>query len=234
MDKSNWIIAALGMAALIGLVSWWDNGQQGDGNSDSSLYDRLHPDRKDWNLPTRDTSSKEKTPTQSSLKEMTDVLYLFSKPEQSLENLVNALAKRGLQPKVFPDSNPYTGNMYVIRTDQALKGTRYFHAQYFSGESEKPFVQHMSFQFRPGKKAMKEAVDMLHKSFPGLGKPSSQEDNFLTWDWKDGYVVWVRRLDKNDIKDGHEFNAYSEDDIGTIQVALEMEVDGHDHQAAGH
>lgn len=228
MEKRNLILATIGVLALLWIVHSWDESHKWKEHGDPGILDRINPDRTDWRLKKRDTSSSNKQEAEAlALNHFTNILYEFSKPQASMDRLIEILSSNDLSPKVTENTNPYTGNMYTVRTNYALPGTRYFHAQYFSNEGETPFIQHMSFEFRPGDMAMKEAVEALRKSFGNLGKPVQQKQDFLEWRWREDYILWVRRLNQEDLK-GHPINAYSPDDVGTIQVALELDLTG-DH-----
>lgn len=160
------------------------------------------------------------------LAQMTDFLKL-SALQPDLKTTLSRLQTMRTQPTYFQDSNPSTGTLYILRTENPLKGTRYFHAQYFSDENKKPYLQHMSFEIPPGKDSLRLAADALKKSFPGLREPHLQKEGFVMWKWKGGYNVWALRLSKDHLKDD-PYNAYSENDEGTIRVAMELDIP-HEH-----
>lgn len=140
------------------------------------------------------------------------------------------LQKLQTQPTYFQDSNPSTGSLYVIRTEKPLPGTRYFHAQYFSDENKKPFLQHMSFEIPPGKNSLQVAAQNVKSVFPNLNHPEIQKEGFILWKWKGGYNVWIMRLTKDQLT-GDPFNAYTEQDEGTVRIAMELDIgDGHNHE----
>jgi hypothetical protein len=135
------------------------------------------------------------------------------------------------QPVVTQNFNPDTGKMLIVRTGEALPGTRYFHAQFFEDENKQPYLQHMSFEFRPGPDAMDKAVKAVESQFPGLGKPSIKNADYIQWQTKNDYIVWVKRMSAEDLKDD-PFNAHTKADAGTIKAAVEQEV--HDHEDDSH
>ncbi|MGZ5279548.1 MAG: hypothetical protein ACXWC9_06380 [Pseudobdellovibrionaceae bacterium] len=168
----------------------------------------------------------------ASLEDMSRTLFQFTRPESRLSDLVQYLESSQQQPLVTQNSNPDTGDMVIVRTGNPLVGTRYFHAQYFADENQKGFVQHMSFEFKPGASAMNDAIDAVHKAFPDLPAPKSQNKDFVQWDIPGGYILWVKKMGNEDMQDD-PFNAYSEEDIGTVRVAMELEIHGdqdHRHQ----
>ncbi len=161
------------------------------------------------------------------LNQMTEFLK-SSAYQPDLKMTLSRLQNMNTQPTYFQDSNPSTGTLYILRTETPLKGTRYFHAQYFSDENTKPFLQHMSFEIPPGKDSLRQAAAAIKKSFPGLREPELQKDGFVMWKWKGGYNVWALRLTKDHLKDD-PYNAYSASDEGTIRVAMELDIPHEDH-----
>ncbi|ATH06760.1 hypothetical protein BIY24_02030 [Halobacteriovorax marinus] len=158
-----------------------------------------------------------------SLVELGEIVSEFGRRNLDLEALKNSLTKSGLDIVSTKDSNPYTGSMTVLRTNNSLPGTRYFHAQVFTDEAGKPFVQHMSFEYRPSADAFAEAVAAAKKTF-GLTKVADvRKDGFYSWNTDDGYIIWIKRMTKEDLKDD-PFNAYTDKDVGTIRVAKEIEI----------
>jgi hypothetical protein len=140
-----------------------------------------------------------------------------------IESLKESLVSKGLELVVAKDENKFTGTMTIIRTENSLPGTRYFHSQIFYGEDGSPFVQHMSFEYRAGKLAFAQAVAAAKKQFKLNTEPSVKKDGFYSWNTSDGYVVWVKRMTSEDLKND-PFNAYSPSDAGTIKVAKELEI----------
>ncbi len=150
--------------------------------------------------------------------------------KSDMPSVLANLQKLQTQPTYFQDSNPSTGSLYVIRTEKPLPGTRYFHAQYFSDENKKPFLQHMSFEIPPGKDSLKVAAKNVKDVFPHLSSPEIQKDGFILWKWKSGYNVWIMRLTKDQLS-GDPFNAYTDQDEGTVKIAMELDIgDEHDHE----
>ncbi len=158
----------------------------------------------------------------TSLAMMTETLERFTQPRASVRDLVDYLEGTAQRPIATHNRNPYTGEMAIVRTEQPLPGTRYFHAQYFSAEDGSSFVQHMSFEFKPGPNAMDEAVLAVQKSF-SVSTPSIRRNDYAQWPFKTGYILWVKKLAAEDLKDD-PFNAYTTADVGTIRVAIELEV----------
>ena len=162
-----------------------------------------------------------------SLVSLSSVISEFGKKDIEVGNITKRLKVMGLSPVVALDKNEDTGDMHTIRTKNSLPGARYFHAQIFTGKEGKQFVQHMSFEYRPGKQAFAQGVATAIREFGLSEKAVVQKDGFYSWNTFDGYVVWVKRMTAEDLK-SDPFNAYSRKDIGTIRIAKEIEIHGQD------
>jgi hypothetical protein len=160
----------------------------------------------------------------AALDDMAHTLFQFTQPDVPLKDLVQYLESSRQQPLVTRNSNAATGEMAIIRTESPLPGTRYFHAQYFADENNQSFVQHMSFEFQPSESAMNDAIAAVQRSFPNLSAPERQQSDFVQWNLKNGYIVWVKKMAAADLQD-NPFNAYTKADIGTVRVAVEMNID---------
>lgn len=171
---------------------------------------------------------KKRKPEIRSLHIMTNLLAQALQPGFSREDVVRTLRQNNQDPKVTTDNNGVTGEMTVIRTANPYAGLRYFHAQYFSNGDGTQFIQHMSFEFRPGTQAMSEAIESVKKNFPGLGKPLYSEVNTVRWALADGYMIEVTRLDAEDIRQDDPYNTYDAADVGTIWIALQLDETEHE------
>lgn len=141
--------------------------------------------------------------------------------------LIDELARLGYQPVVARDVNEVTGAMVIVRTKNALPGTRYFHAQFFTDENGKYYPQHVSFEFRPSQ-SMDDVVRSLESRFGRLGRPTTNDGIWMTWKLPNDYSLWIKRIERSDIEDGSRFNAYAAEDLNTLRVALEKDVPGHE------
>lgn len=161
-----------------------------------------------------------------SLDKMTAILSEYTKKGVTLADLVKHLKETGQDPEAVSQSNPDTGEMVIVRTQKPLPGTRYFHAQVFRDGGDQDFIQHMSFEFRKGESSMERVIGALGESFSDLPQePQRRTGNFVSWAVRDGYILWVKRLEASDLED-NPFNAYTKEDLGTIRVALEVDVHG--------
>lgn len=143
------------------------------------------------------------------------------KPDQTPQALIDYLTRTHQDPVVAHDKNEYTGEMTVIRTRNPAPGTRYFLAQFFSDEKGGSFPQHLSFESRAGADAFANGVAAVRKAFPDLGEADVKNDNFMQWNLKNGYVVWVKQLGPQDVEDDG-VNPHSPEDVGTIWTAVEL------------
>lgn len=181
----------------------------------------------DAKSPVSKPDSQKPADPEKSLNTLSDFLNYYTEPDRPKEELVEQLKNWELKPVEAVQANQYTGSMSIIRTRKTLPGTRYFHAQYFDGN-----LQHMSFEFQKGPGAMDKAIKAVETSFGIKGKPTSDRANFKSWSTKEGYVVWIKKMEESDLKDD-PFNAYTKEDVGTIRVAIELEIHGSEEEG-GH
>ena len=181
------------------------------------------PDGTDWG-DMKVEEFDENDPEYRSLMTLSDTLASQAAQKGNLQNMLNSLRSQGQIPQVNSDGAQQTGEMTLVRTENPMPGTRYFHAQFFNDENEEPVLQHLSFEFRKGPKAIAMAKAALKKAFPNLGRPKNKGE-FLEWQLVGGYILWVSTLTKNDIE-GDPFNAYTKDDIGTVIVTVEEDPHG--------
>ncbi len=168
-------------------------------------------------------STSDKQTYRQSLQKMTGLLNKYATHPNDLKGLLSELKATHQAPVMTNQSNPYTGDLLIIRTDNPFPGTRYFRAQVFGSASDDYAIQHASFEFAPGKDSLNLAKEAVFSAFGNLGSPQFQDDHFISWKVNDQYNVWLRVLQEQDIKNS-TFEAYTEDDIGTVKVALEAEV----------
>jgi hypothetical protein len=138
----------------------------------------------------------------------------------SAKELAKELKAAKLKPVIARDANKDTGELALVRTEDALPGTRYFHAQVFEDGKGMSHAQHLSFEIRPGKDSMEVATSLIKQNFRDLGTPLMQKDDYVMWRNRDGRIVSARRLDAEALRDNY-FNAHSAEDVGTIWVTSE-------------
>ncbi len=169
-------------------------------------------------------TAKSETPA----RHMSSLLKTYAAQSFSMSDVIDDLEKRNMNPLLLKDSNPYTGTMFVLRTDSPIPGTRYFHAQYFSDDKKEPYLQHMSFDVQPEPNAFRNSIAAIKQIFGNLKKPSIIKKDFIMWPWKKGYNVWIQKMGKDDLS-GDPYNAYAANDIGTIKIAVELDTASHFH-----
>lgn len=159
---------------------------------------------------------------ETAVSHMNSLLKTYALGSFTLNDVIEDLEKRKMEPLLLKDSNPHTGTMYVLRTDSPIPGTRYFHAQYFTDDKREPYLQHMSFDVQPKPNAFQESISAIKKIFGNLQAPIIKKKDFIMWPWKKGYNVWIQQLDKDDLS-GDPYNAYAANDVGTIKIAVELD-----------
>lgn len=128
----------------------------------------------------------------------------------------------GLAPKITTNENPDTGTMKVLRSQNSIPGLRYFHAQIFN-DNGKDFIQHVSFEYRPGEKSFKEVITSLIKTYQLTKAPEVLSANFVMWKIDDSHILWAKKLGKEELINDPIY-PHDESDIGTIKVAIEQEI----------
>lgn len=143
------------------------------------------------------------------------------------KEFVAALGKANLQPVIAKDSNTATGTMELVRTSNALPGTRYLHAQFFSDSGEGSILQHISFEIRPSPDSMQRALAWIRAAYGNLGVPEIQREDYVLWRTREHRVISAKRLTAEDLKNNY-FNAHSPEDVGSVWVVNELdpEADG--------
>ena len=144
-----------------------------------------------------------------------------------LSKLLSELEAMGLNPSRVEDKNDYTGNMTIIRTNENLPGTRYFHGQFFSNENGGHDLQHLSFDFEGGISDMSQIGNVLSQSMGISSTPEVSRDGYRKFRVNESYILWAKLLTKDDYNDmkSDPYKAYSQSDIGkVIRVAIEQEI----------
>jgi len=138
-------------------------------------------------------------------------------------SVTETLEKLKLEPIQMDSENPYTGKLSIIRTKNILPGTRYFHAQYFSSNNQSHYLQYISFEFKPGPESLAIVKEMVRKEF-NLAKPVTENENYVSWK-KEDRVIWIKKLDVNDLKKKDPYNSYDlKTDVGTVVMTVETEI----------
>jgi hypothetical protein len=169
---------------------------------------------------------------------------------QSVNNIVKtisqAIAKRSnstafmqavqalnLKPKFMDEGTTAVGSMITVRTHDALEGTRYLHAQFTGVKNNADYLEHVSFQIRPGSDSFQKAVEILNQFLPKNKKVKESSSDYVLYNTDDGYVAWAKIATREDLK-SNNYNASSKEDVGSVIVTIEQEIhdmdeDGHSH-----
>jgi len=196
-----------------------------------------------------------KPTTQTSVKTEDDApLYpqgpLSVQEVESVNNMVKtisqAIAKRSnsnqfmkavqalhLKPKFIDEGSNAVGSMVTVRTHDALDGTRYLHAQFTGEKNNADYLQHVSFQIRPGSNSFQTAVEILNQFLPKNKVIKESASDYVRYNTDDGYVAWAKIATRDDLK-SNKYNASSKEDVGSVIVTIEQEIhdmdeDGHSH-----
>jgi hypothetical protein len=155
---------------------------------------------------------------------LTSLLNDGAKGDLPKDSFIEDLKELKLKPVVMKDQNEYTGTLNIIRTKDTLPGTRYIHAQYFEDENMPALLQHLSFEFRGGDKAFDLVKKVVQEQLQITTFPVQQSDAFISW--RVGKRnVWIKKLNLEDISKDNPFNSYDlKNDVGTIRVAIELEI----------
>lgn len=179
------------------------------------------------------TSLRAPTPLEQekqTLSTLTSILFEQSRQETSPAELVKRLEADGYQPVASRDDDDATGSMIVVQTKNALPGSRYFRAQFFSDEEGLYQPQHVSFELRPGT-PIKSVVTAMENQFGHLGTPTFQNKEWMSWKLSDHRgTVWIKTVTQADIEEGDAIKARSQEDKGTLWVAYERDLPGHEDE----
>ncbi|EQC44262.1 hypothetical protein [Bacteriovorax sp. Seq25_V] len=157
-----------------------------------------------------------------SLSSTVNLLAEVNLSQVDLTAMALSLKDLGLSPKITKSENSDTGAMKVLSSTSSIPGLRYFHAQVFN-DNGKEFIQHVSFEYRPGEKSFKEVVTSLVKTY-GLNKrPEVLSENFVLWKLDNDHILWAKKLGKEELLNDPIY-PHDENDIGTTKVAIEQEI----------
>lgn len=78
-------------------------------------------------------------------------------------------------------------------------------------------------RLRPGRGHFEQTINQMIKMHK-LGPPKyNKEKNFVSWEVNGDYILWIKKMESSDLKNSL-FNTYDKNDIGTIRVAMELEI----------
>lgn len=148
-------------------------------------------------------------------------------------NFMKAVQALNLKPKFIDEGTTAVGSMVTVRTHDALEGTRYLHAQFTGVKNNADYLEHVSFQIRPGSNSFQKAVEILNQFLPKTKKVKESSSDYVLYNTDDGYVAWAKIATREDLK-SNKYNASSKEDVGSVIVTIEQEIhdmdeDGHSH-----
>ena len=163
---------------------------------------------------------------------MASTLFKFALTKTSPKFLIKELEAQGLKPVLGQDRNAYTGAMVTVRTEEALPGTRYAHAQYFQDGDKEPILQHYSIEIKPGPDSYETAhAELLQLSAQYAGnkyKLTKIDENMEQVELPHGYVAHIKKLNADDLRD-NPINAHDlKADVGTVRMAIELNPHSHE------
>ncbi len=170
-----------------------------------------------------------------SLHQFNEQLAVVYENKDDPDQLIEYFKKENLAPEMSVESNEYTGTMKMIRTGKSLPGTRYYHAQYMGDDPDNTFLQHISFEYKPGENSMQRAIESAESSYDLSNKKIHRDGDFITYDiGEEGtHELSIEKASYESLKDD-PFNAYTESDDGTVITRIEMKVHDSSSEGDGH
>lgn len=144
------------------------------------------------------------------------------------QKFMKALLKLQLKPKFIDQQENSLGSMVTVRTDNSLEGTRYLHAQFTGEKNNANYLEHISFQIRPGSNSFQKAVEILNQFLPKNKITKESDSDYVLYNTSDGYVAWAKIANREDLK-SNKYNASAPEDVGTVIVTIEQEIHDMDH-----
>lgn len=165
-----------------------------------------------------------------SVEKFFNLAFRFAASEQKPDALLKALEQEKLSPVAAEDANEDTGKMTIVRTDKALEGTRYFHAQFFEDEKKRTYLQHLSFEIRPSPDCVEQAVAMIEKRLGLKAQPLQAPSNdYALYKAPSDYIIWVKRLQEEDLDSDHFNPRDPVTDVGACRAAIEKDIHAHEN-----
>ena len=181
------------------------------------------------------TQFKPQNKEEVSLHQFNEQLAVVYENKDDPDQLIEYFKSENLAPEMSVESNEYTGTMKMIRTGKSLPGTRYYHAQYMGDDPDNTFLQHISFEYKPGENSMQRAIESAESSYDLSNKKIHRDGDFITYDiGEEGtHELSIEKASFETLKDD-PFNAYTESDDGTVITRIEMKVHDSNSEDDGH
>ena len=149
------------------------------------------------------------------------------------QKFMKALLALQLEPKFIDQQETSLGSMVTVRTENSLEGTRYLHAQFAGEKNNADYLEHISFQIRPGSNSFQKAVEVLNQFLPKNKITKESYSDYVLYNTFDGYVAWAKIGNREDLK-SNKYNAFAPEDMGTVIVTIEQEIHDMDHDDHQH
>ncbi|MBC7754096.1 MAG: hypothetical protein H7Z71_07645, partial [Moraxellaceae bacterium] len=149
------------------------------------------------------------------------------------QKFMKALLGLKLKPKFIDQQETSLGSMVTVRTENALEGTRYLHAQFAGEKNNADYLEHISFQIRPGSNSFQKAIEILNQFLPKNKITKESDSDYVLYNTTDGYVAWAKIANREDLK-SNKYNASAPEDVGTVIVTIEQEIHDMDHDGDQH
>ncbi|MAF77993.1 MAG: hypothetical protein CME63_11430 [Halobacteriovoraceae bacterium] len=152
------------------------------------------------------------------------VAKVFENKEDPRE-FISFLEENELAPEQSVSSNEYTGTMIMIRSGKGLPGTRYYHAQYMGDNPDSTFLQHLSYQYRPGPDSLPRSIQAAEATYNVQNKKVYRDGNFITYDiGEEGtHQLSIEKAKYENLKDD-PYNAYTPEDDGVVITRIELKI----------
>ena len=158
-----------------------------------------------------------------SVRNLTKTISQSIAQKMNSNQFLKAVKDLKLHPLFIDEGTNAVGSLVTIRTQDALEGTRYLHAQFTGEKNNADFLQHVSFQIRPGSDSFQKAVDILNEILPRNKVTKETGADYVLFNTADGYVAWAKIATRQDLK-SNKYNASSKKDVGTVIVTIEQEI----------
>ncbi len=159
-------------------------------------------------------------------KSLSKAIALNLTSHQFMETVRDAMK---LQPKFIDKGTTSVGSRVIVRTHNSLEGTRYIHAQFTGEKNKADFLQHASFQIRPGPDSFSKAVETLNQVLPKNKKIKEASSDYILYNTGDGYVAWVKVANSDDLK-SNDYNKSEIKDVGAVIVTIEQDIHSMDEE----
>jgi hypothetical protein len=158
-----------------------------------------------------------------SVRQLSRLLVRTISKNANVQTLTNEIKALGLTPVRSVDENKYTGRMTILRTEDALEGTRFLHIQVLGNGPGNEGTQMISFQVRPGADSFAKTVALVEKSLPKGSQVKEKSSDYQSWALPNCYIARVHTMNMEDLA-ANKYNAFSKEDVGSINAVLEQDI----------